>query len=54
MLAINGADLIDAGIPSGKEIGKVLSHLLDLVIQDPSKNQKNILLKEVIKVRAPS
>lgn len=54
VLAINGADLIDAGIPSGKEIGKVLSHLLDLVIQDPSKNQKSVLLKEAIKFRAPS
>ena len=48
-LAINGTDLINAGIPSGKETGRILNHLLETVIQSPEKNKKNILLKEAIK-----
>ena len=48
-LAINGTDLASAGIPSGKETGRILNYLLDMVIQFPEKNKKNILLKEAIK-----
>ena len=48
-LAVNGTDLASVGIPSGKETGRILNYLLDIVIQFPEKNKKNILLKEVIK-----
>lgn len=43
-LAINGNDLIHLGFGSGKKIGIVLNKLLNLVIEDASKNDKDILL----------
>lgn len=45
-LAIDGAELIKAGF-SGKEIGKILDHLLEIVISQPNKNNKTDLLKEI-------
>ncbi len=44
-LAVNGRDLIDAGIPAGKELGRILNELLDCVIEDPAMNSKEALLK---------
>lgn len=45
-LAVNGADLIrDAGMEPGKELGKMLNELLDQVIEDPSLNNRDYLLK---------
>lgn len=43
-LAINGKDLIDSGIPAGPEMGKILNHLTDLVLEDPTLNNKQTLL----------
>ncbi len=43
-LAINGRDLIQAGIPEGPQIGQVLSWLTTQVIDDPSLNTKDQLL----------
>lgn len=44
-LAVNGKDLISAGIPAGKELGRILNHLLECVIEDPELNTKEGLLK---------
>lgn len=44
-LAVNGRDLIAAGIASGPELGKLLAALLDAVLEDPSKNTKEELLR---------
>lgn len=44
-LAVNGADLIEAGMKPGKEIGEVLKQLLELVIEDPEKNTKEYLMR---------
>ena len=44
-LAVNGHDLIAAGMKSGPEMGRVLNALLDRVIEDPSLNEKNTLLE---------
>lgn len=44
-LAVNGKDLIASGIPAGKELGYILGELLNCVIEDPSCNQKEKLLK---------
>lgn len=44
-LAVNGSDLIKAGMTPGKEIGEKLQELLDLVIEDPQMNTKEKLLK---------
>ena len=49
-LAVKGGDLIQAGVQRGPQIGEVLNQLLELVIEDPELNQKEILLKEVEKI----
>ena len=46
-LAVTGRDLIAAGIAPGKEIGDKLNNLLNLVIEDPSQNTKENLLKHL-------
>ena len=49
-LAVKGGDLLQAGVQRGPKIGEVLNQLLELVIEDPELNQKEILLKEVEKI----
>lgn len=44
-LAVTGKDLIALGMKPGPQIGQVLSSLLELVIEDPSQNTKENLLK---------
>lgn len=44
-LAITGGDLIQAGLlPKGPSVGACLAHLLELSLDDPGKNQREILL----------
>lgn len=45
-LAVNGSDLIAAGMKPGKEIGEVLKHLLDEVLEHPELNTKEKLLEQ--------
>ncbi|HEU5358594.1 MAG TPA: polynucleotide adenylyltransferase, partial [Gemmatimonadales bacterium] len=45
-LAVTGADLLDAGIPKGPALGKVLKGLLDFVLEDPSRNTREVLLRQ--------
>lgn len=45
-LAISGRDLIDhTGMKPGRELGETLQNLLDMVIEDPSLNKRETLLK---------
>lgn len=44
MLAVNGRDLLNAGFEKGKQMGEILNGLLEIVLEDPEKNQKDILL----------
>jgi tRNA nucleotidyltransferase (CCA-adding enzyme) len=44
LLKINGNDLIKLGL-KGKQIGDMLNQLLEIIIDDPAKNEKNILTK---------
>lgn len=44
-LAVTGGDLIQAGIKPGPQIGEILNKMLQLVIDDPSKNNKEELMK---------
>ena len=44
-LAITGSDLIENGMKPGKEIGAVLSTLLEIVIENPECNTKDKLLE---------
>ncbi len=50
-LAITGADVINLGCTPGPEIGRLLQSALDLVLEDPTNNKKEILLEYVQKVR---
>ena len=43
-LAVTGEDLIQQGMTKGKEIGKMLHFLLNVVHKNPEKNTKEILL----------
>lgn len=43
-LKISGADLKAMGMPSGKEMGKLMDRMLDEVLVDPSKNDREYLL----------
>lgn len=46
-LAIDGNQLMDIfNLPEGRLIGQILDHLLELVLDDPDKNQHEILINE--------
>jgi poly(A) polymerase/tRNA nucleotidyltransferase (CCA-adding enzyme) len=44
-LAINGIDLINIGLKPGPLFGKFLNNALELILEQPEKNQKEILLE---------
>lgn len=43
-LAVDGADLMKAGIPAGPRVGALLRALLDWVLDDPARNTHDRLL----------
>ncbi|MDE5933433.1 MAG: CCA tRNA nucleotidyltransferase [Lachnospiraceae bacterium] len=43
-LAVTGSDLIAAGMKPGREIGTALHKLLEIVLENPERNQKEYLL----------
>lgn len=45
-LAISGGDIISLGLAFGKDVGALLSHLLDEVIADPSLNEREKLVEK--------
>ena len=47
-LAVNGSDLIAEGITKGKQIGVILNLLLEEVLEEPEKNNKEYLLKKAL------
>ncbi len=49
-LAINGKDLIQAGVKPGPAMGEILQSLLEMVLEEPEKNTREILLEEVHKL----
>ena len=44
-LKINGSDLIKENIATGKAVGEILASLLDAVIEDPTLNEREILIE---------
>ena len=46
-LAVTGKDLIEMGIKPGKEIGEILNGFLEMVIENPTLNKKEILLNKL-------
>ena len=53
-LAVNGEDLAKIGIPKSKEMGEILSKLLEMVIDYPTLNQKDTLLDQARRIRSAS
>lgn len=50
-LAVNGKDLIAAGLQPGKELGDILKQLLDEVLESPEKNEKDYLISRAKELR---
>lgn len=46
-LAVNGRDLMEAGVKKGEKIGDIINTLLELVIENPSLNTKDKLIEKV-------
>ncbi|MCR4727674.1 MAG: HDIG domain-containing protein [Lachnospiraceae bacterium] len=46
-LAVTGSDLIKEGFPAGPKIGEELNRLLSMVLDDPSKNNREYLLSQI-------
>ena len=46
-LAVTGKDLLNCGMRPGKQVGTVLSGLLDEVLEHPEQNRKDVLLRRV-------
>ena len=44
-LAVNGRDLIETGIPAGPELGNILDKMLETVLEDPTRNTREELMK---------
>lgn len=47
-LAVTGKDLIAAGIAPGKQIGEILDMLLNEVLEQPERNNKDYLIKKAL------
>ena len=50
-LAVNGRDLIAAGLQPGRELGDILKQLLDEVLETPEKNEKDYLISRARELR---
>lgn len=46
-LAVTGKDILAAGIPAGPEVGKIMNSLLEEVLDDPSKNNREYLISRI-------
>ena len=44
-LAVNGGDLISAGMKPGPKMGSVLKDMFETVLEDPGKNEKELLMQ---------
>ena len=44
-LAVNGKDIISAGITPGPDVGKTLDYLFNIVLENPEYNKKEFLIK---------
>ena len=47
-LQLTGDDLLAVGIPKGRQIGVLLQYCLELVLEDPGKNQHDVLLQAAL------
>jgi tRNA nucleotidyltransferase (CCA-adding enzyme) len=47
-LAVSGRDVVAAGVPVGPRVGEILSALVEMVVVDPSRNERGILMDEIV------
>ena len=50
-LKVGGNDLKAAGVPEGKELGRVLHMLLDEVLDEPEKNEQGYLIRRALEIK---
>jgi len=50
-LAVTGKDLLAQGVPKGPDLGNTLRQLLDLVLEAPEKNRREVLLESLATLR---
>ena len=50
-LAVSGSDLLEAGVPAGRAVGAVLERLLEAVLENPERNNREELLRIVSIIR---
>ena len=53
-LAVDGEDLQRAGVQSGPRLGKILTRLVDWVLEDPKRNVRDTLIEEALRLNAGS
>lgn len=53
-LAVDGEDLQRAGVQPGPRLGKILVRLLDWVLEDPTRNTRDVLMEEALRLNAAS
>ena len=46
-LAVTGNDVMQAGVAPGRDVGRTLNRLLELVLEEPSRNEKSWLLNHI-------
>ena len=47
-LAVSGRDLMAVGFPAGPKLGEILQYLLDLVLEEPERNEKGELIQAAV------
>jgi tRNA nucleotidyltransferase (CCA-adding enzyme) len=50
-LAVDGRDLLAAGVPQGRQIGETLKALLELVLEHPEYNTREYLLAQLVNLK---
>lgn len=48
-LAVNGSDIIAAGVKPGREVGSILAQMLEDVLNVPEHNDKGYLMEHYVK-----
>ena len=44
---MTGNDVMQAGVAPGRDVGRTLNRLLELVLEEPSRNEKSWLLNHI-------
>ena len=52
-LAVTGKDLIAAGVAPGPALGDILQRMLEAVLQEPSLNDKAVLMERFLEGKKP-